>query len=121
MSATLKDTYERFVAKPDSDALHPEATLSYISSGTNVGGATQIVKYLLNVRHDVQISEKLLFYDAGYGSLTLEVAAECKFLNGPGWICPGVEPNLLDGMTVKLPMVCRTRGMLTRVGQNGGI
>lgn len=104
MSA-LKETYDRFVATPSVDDLHEEATLNYISSGTNVAGANEIVKYLLTVRHDVQITETVLAWQAGYSSLTVEVAADCKFKNGPSWIVPGVEANLLDGTHVKLPLV----------------
>ena len=106
--ASLKDVYDRFVARPNVDDLYGGATLSYISSGTSVKGANQIVQFLLSSRNDVQITENLLAYHVGPGSLTVEVAAECKFKNGPSWIVPGVDGNMIDGMVVKLPLVRTT-------------
>jgi hypothetical protein len=103
--AALKETYDRFVATPSVDDLHEDATLTFVSSGISVTGANEIVKYILSARHEVQVIENILSWHAGYSSLTVEVAADCKFKEGPGWIVPGVEGNLLDGMTVKLPVV----------------
>lgn len=104
--SSLKSVYERFVAQPSTDDLHDDATLSYISSGTNVTGAEAIVKFILYSRNDVQITENILASHEGYSSLTVEAAAECKFKNGPSWLVPGVEENLLDGMVIKIPLVC---------------
>ena len=103
--ASLKSIYERFVSQPSADDLHQDATLSYISSGVNVSGAETIVKYILCARNDVQVTENILASHEGYSSLTVEVAAECKFKNGPSWLAPGVQENLLDGMIVKIPLV----------------
>ena len=103
--ASLKSIYERFVSQPSTDDLHPDATLSYISSGTHVSSAETIVKYILRARNDIQVTENILASHEGYSSLTVEVAAECKFKNGPSWLAPGVEENLLDGMVVKIPLV----------------
>jgi len=115
----LKETYDRFVAAPSVDDVHEEATLSYISSGTNVTGANEIVKFLLTARHDIQVTETILSWHAGYSSLTVEVAADCKFKNGPSWVAPGVDGNLLDGLQIKLPMVPAFHSRdLTRLGQN---
>jgi hypothetical protein len=102
---TLKETYDRFIAQPSVDDLHDEATLSYISSGTNVTGANNIVRFVLRARNDVQITETVIAHHASHSSLTVEVAADCKFKNGPSWIVPGVEGNLLDGMSTKIPLV----------------
>lgn len=103
--ASLKDVYDRFVAQPNVDALYNDATLTFISSGTNIKGANDIVQYILRSRNDVQITENVLAYHTGPTSLTVEVATECKFKNGPSWIVPGVDGNMLDGMVVKLPLV----------------
>jgi hypothetical protein len=103
--ASLKDVYDRFVTKPNVNDLYDDATLTFISSGTNIKGANEIVQYILRSRNDVQITENVLVYHSGPTSLTVEVAAECKFKNGPSWIVPGVDGNMLDGMVVKLPLV----------------
>jgi len=117
--SVLKETYDRFFATPSLDDLHEEVTLTYISSGTTIDGANEVVKYLLTSRHDVQITETVLSWHAGYGSLTVEVAADCNFKNGPSWIAPGVDGNLLDGMVVKLPVVPSYAFRdLTRLGEN---
>ena len=76
---------------PSADDLHQDATLSYISSGVNVSGAETIVKYILCARNDVQVTENILASHEGYSSLTVEVAAECKFKNGPSWLAPGAR------------------------------
>ena len=103
---SLKEVYDRFTAKPSvDDVYHDGATLSYISSGTNVAGANDVVHFLLRSTNDVDVTEKVLAYHIGEGSLTVEVAAECKFKNGPSWIVPGVDGNMIDGMVVKLPLV----------------
>jgi hypothetical protein len=102
---SLKSIYERFVSQPSTDDLHDDATLSYISSGTNVSGADAIVKYILRARNDVQVTENMIASHEGHSSLTVEVAADCKFKNGPSWLVPGVQENLLDGMVVKIPLV----------------
>ena len=104
--SSLKAVYERFASRPSTDDLHDDATLSYISSGTNVAGAEAIVKSILRARNDVQITETILASHEGHSSLTVEVAADCKFKSGPSWLVPGVEENLLDGMVVKIPLVC---------------
>jgi hypothetical protein len=104
MSA-LKDVYDRFATQPNVNDFYDDATLSYISSGTNVKGAKEIVQFILRSHNDVQISETVLACYDGHNSLTVEVAAECKFKNGPSWIVPGVDGNMLDGMVVKLPLV----------------
>lgn len=103
--STLQDVYDRFVAQPSVDDLHSEATLSYISSGTNVAGPEGIVKSILRSRHDVQITEKVLAYHVGYSSLTVECAAQCKFKDGPSWIAPGVDDNLIDGKVCNIALV----------------
>jgi hypothetical protein len=101
----LRSIYDRFVAKPNVDDLHTDATLSYISSGTNVTGTNAIVKFLLGTKNDIQTTEKVLAYHTGDYSLTVEIAFECKFKNGPSWIAPGVEGNMIDGVVIKLPLV----------------
>ena len=103
--SNLRTVYDHFVAQPNVDDLHVDATLSYISSGTNVTGSKDIVKFLLGARNDVQITEKVLAYHTGDHSLTAEIAFECKFKNGPSWIVPGVDGNMIDGVVVKLPLV----------------
>lgn len=103
--SSLKDVYDRFAKQPNVDDFYDDATLSYISSGTNVKGANEIVQFILRSRNDVQITENVLAYHIGHNSLTVEVAAECKFKNGPSWIVPGVDPNMLDGVLAKLPLV----------------
>jgi hypothetical protein len=116
--STLQQVYDRFVAQPSVDDLHDEATLSYISSGTEVLGAAEIVKYVLRARHDVQITERVLAYHVGYSSLTVECAAECKFKEGPSWIAPGVDDNLIDGKVANFAIVCSPVFMvLTRIDQ----
>lgn len=120
--STLKSVYERFVSQPSTDDLHDDATLSYISSGTNVTGAEAIVKFILRARNDVQVTETILASHEGHSSLTVETAADCKFKNGPSWLVPGVQENLLDGMVVKIPLVwCFLFCLLTRLGQNGRV
>jgi hypothetical protein len=103
--ATLKGVYDRFTKQPNSNDLHATATLSYISSGTNVTGANEIVQFVLRSKNDVQVTEDVLSYHVGHNSLTVEIAAECKFKNGPSWVAPGVDGNLIDQMIVKLPLV----------------
>jgi hypothetical protein len=102
---SLKEVYDRFVAQPNADDLHADASLTYISSGTKVAGANEIVKYLFAARSDVKVTENVLACHIGHASVTVEVAAECAFKNGPSWIAPGVEANLLDGMIVKIALV----------------
>jgi hypothetical protein len=109
--SSLKEVYDRFTAKPSVDDVYDDgATLSYISSGTNVTGANDIVQFILRARNDVDVTEKVLAYHVGQGSLTVEVAAEVKFKNGPSWIVPGVDGNMIDGVVVKLPLVPRHLG-----------
>jgi hypothetical protein len=109
--SSLKEVYDRFTAKPNVDDVYDDAaTLSYISSGTNVTGANDIVQSILRARNDVDITEEVLAYHVGQGSLTVEVAAEVKFKNGPSWIVPGVDGNMIDGVVVKLPLVPRPVG-----------
>ena len=103
--SSLKDVYDRFVRQPNVNDLYDDATLTFISSGTNIKGANEIVQYILRSRNDVQITENVIVYHSSSASLTVEVAAECKFKNGPSWIVPGVDGNMLDGMVVKLPLV----------------
>jgi len=104
--SSLKEIYDRFTAKPSVDDVYDDgATLSYISSGTNVTGANDIVQFILRARNDVDVTEKVLVYHVGQATLTVEVAAECKFKNGPSWLVPGVDGNMIDGMVVKLPLV----------------
>jgi hypothetical protein len=103
--ASLKEVYDRFVTQPNVNDLCDDATLTFISSGTNIKGAKEIVQYVLRSRNDVQITENVLTYHTAPTSLTVEVAAECKFKNGPSWIVPGVDGNMLDGMVTKLPLV----------------
>ena len=103
--ASLKEVYDRFVTQPNVNDLCDDATLTFISSGTNIKGANEIVQYILRSRNDVQITENVLAYHTAPTSLTVEVAAECKFKNGPSWIVPGVDGNMLDGMATKLPLV----------------
>ena len=126
--STLQQVYDRFVAQPNVDVLHQDATLSYISSGTNIVGAEDIVKAILRARNDVQITEKVLAYHAGYSSLTVECAAECKFKNGPSWIAPGVDDNLIDGKAAQIPLVgtflrcvdaCRSRLLCSMEEKSG--
>lgn len=104
--ASLIYIYDRFTKQPNTDDLDDSATLSYISSGTNVTGAGDILRLLARVRSEVQVTEDVLAYHSGQNSLTLEVAAECKFKNGPGWIAPGVDGNLVDDVEIKFPLVC---------------
>jgi len=111
-SPSLKDIYDRFMKQLNTDDLDDSATLSYISSGTNVTGAKEIVQYITRARNDVQITETVLAHHAGYNSLTVEVAAECKFKNGPSWIAPGADGNLIDDMVIKLPFVRDARHIL---------
>jgi hypothetical protein len=103
--STLQAVYDRFVAQPTLNELYEDATLSYISSGTNVVGAENIVKSILRARHDVEINEKVLAYHLGHSSLTVECAAECKFKEGPSWIAPGVDENLIDGKVAQIALV----------------
>jgi len=103
--ASLKDVYDRFVTQPNVDDLYNDATLTFISSGTNVKGANEIVQYILRSCNDVEIAETVLAYHTAPTSLTVEVAAKCKFKNGPSWIVPGVDGNMLDGMVAKFPLV----------------
>ena len=103
--ASLKDVYERFTTRPNVNDLDVDATLTYISSGTHVTGANEIVQFILRARKDVQFTENVLAYHIGSDFVTMEVAAECKFKNGPSWIVPGVDGNLLDDRVAKLPLV----------------
>jgi hypothetical protein len=104
--SSLKEVYDRFIARPSVDDIYGDgATLSYISSGTNVTGANDIVQFILRARNDVDVTEKVFAYHVGQGSLTVEVAAECKFKDGPSWLVPGVDGNMIGGMVVKLPLV----------------
>ena len=103
--SSLKDVYDRFVTQPRVSDLYDDATLTFISSGTNIKGANEVVQYILRSRNDVEIIENVLTYHSGPTSLTVEVAAEYKFKNGPSWIVPGVDGNMLDGMVIKLPLV----------------
>lgn len=103
--SSLKEIYDRLAAQPNADDFYEDATLSYISSGTSVKGAKEIAQYILRSRNDVQVIENVLGYHEGHNFLTVEVAAECEFKNGPSWIVPGVDGNMIDGMVIKLPLV----------------
>jgi len=102
---SLRTLYDKFAAQPRGEFVNDDATLSYISSGTNVVGGNEIIKYILRSRHEVQIAEKVLAYHEGHDSLTVEIAADCKFKEGPSWVAPGVDGNLLDGKVAQLPLV----------------
>ena len=102
---SFKEIHDRFAKSPNIDDLYSDATLSYISSGTKISSGENIVKFLLGARKDVEITESVIDQHAGHSSLTVEVGIECKFKNGPSWIVPGIDGNLIDGTIVKFPLV----------------
>ena len=106
--ASLKDVYERFIAQPANDDLVADtssATLTYVTSGTTIRTANEIVQFLTRSRKEVQLTETVLAAHTATDSLTLEIAAECKFKNGGSWIAPGIEANLIDGVVANIALV----------------
>ena len=106
--ASLKDVYDRFIAQPSNDDLVADttnATLTYITSGTAIRGANEIVQFLARSRKEVQLTETVLATHIATDALTLEIAAECKFKNGGSWIAPGIEANLIDGVVANIALV----------------
>lgn len=105
---SLKDIYDRFTNQPsDDDLVHDgaDATLTYVTSGITLCGAGEVVEFVARSRRQVQLTETVVACHVALDSLTLEVAAECKFKNGGSWIAPGIEANLIDGVVVKIALV----------------
>jgi len=124
MSFALKDVYDRFTTRPSLGDLHPQATLTYITSGTSLSSPTEIIQFLTRAKRELQSTETILSHYASSTTLTLEVSGEYKFQDGTSWLAPGLEANMIDGMVVKLPLVFTpyspfVRKLLTRdIGQN---
>jgi hypothetical protein len=105
----MQDIYDRFTAQPSNDDLAgKDATLTYVTSGTTIATATEIVQFLARARKDVQVQETVLAAHEAKDVLTLEIAAECKFKNGGSWIVPGIEANMIDDVVAKIALVKRT-------------
>jgi hypothetical protein len=120
--APLKDLYDRFSAQPSSADLvddGADARLTYVTSGTTIRGADEIVQFLARSQKEVQLTETVLVAHTAHDSLTLEVAAECKFKNGGSWIAPGIEANLIDGVVIKIALVPNTKNLMTGSGTCG--
>ena len=104
-SSALKDVYDRFTSRPSLADLHPQATLTYITSGTSLSSPSEIIQFLTRAKQDLQSTETILSHNASSTTLTLEISGEYKFNNGASWLVPGIEVNMIDGMVAKLPVV----------------
>ncbi len=104
----LQAAYKRFLAAPNSSLLATDASLHYITTTTSYTGATDIIKHLGSLGHQVKKKkEDILYVIEGQKAIALEADTTLEFVTGGGSYLPGLDDNFLADRVVYLPIVSR--------------
>ena len=106
MMASLKATYQTFLASPSAAALASNASLSYITTLTTVNTSAAIAKHLSTQQRIVRKKEeKILTTIESSDALCLDVETTIEFVGGGGAYLPGLDDNFLYDRVVTFPLV----------------
>jgi len=104
--ASLKATYQSYLANPSASTLNENASLNYITTLTTINTATAIVKH--NAAHQKVLRKKeykILSCIEGGDALCLDIETTLEFVSGGGAYLPGLDDNFLADRIVTFPMV----------------
>ncbi len=108
--ASLKSTYQNYLANPAAATLSENASLNYITTLTTINTATAIVKH--NAAHQKVLrkrAEKFLSCVEGGDAICVDVETTLEFVSGGGAYLPGLDDNFLADRVVTFPMVGNPR------------
>ncbi|KAL8738465.1 MAG: hypothetical protein Q9181_000721 [Wetmoreana brouardii] len=104
--ASLKATYQNYLANPDASAFAPDGTLNYVTTLTTIHKAEAIAKHLTAHQRVLRRKhENILNTVESDNALCLEVETTIEFITGGGSYLPGLDDNFLADQLITIPII----------------